>query len=810
MEFVRKKGERAAKEKWDSVQVAWTRNCDGYVGPFCYVVSHLARRRGWVKTLEDLQPQEAACDPVFYFDDVKPQSAGAAASSTGDSRAGAAQGAKPAATATAKPTLAKDKAAVRAEQKKCKNGLHFALKCQFDTHFVESARLLVLATGPECEEDIHYRSQVLTPAATQKYWADLAADSWLTPLVAILKNLQDLRALARCGFITNPETAATCSPTDPLVYMEDARSQQLQKLAYGILKHRASSCGYHGSYPGALARLVHDTPEEVERGMTAFKALLDALAWCEDSCDQARAMASRSMLKSKLMSWCGRQCQSTNFVSITALLRQFLESMWQGGPLNTIINENLNKYVRDQEIRAGTSKSSAVVSRYNNILFRGLPEHYGRKSPSERIGEQSFGNVNMDSLFSVPSKIESDLKLDRILRANEFQTWTPHTIKRSYGEQALMLAAHHARDKTMIPKAVWKTPTMPENQVIIIRPKQPEGAKPAPLKAYYTLWNSGPAMLAWRCTRDCKGDPHVHIDSKEKPEHIFVTDFKEVFVVPTQASSPLRCLIEQKNNPQLKSVGCVLKTTLKEPKTLLAWQTEQGFAHVDEETIGKVATDLQVKPLPNDCIAVGSCADRYVAQIALDAKPKMSPQELTELLHKKASCEDEAHDTEFLDQELLDEVFDQTERQNAMDRKRETEKVKNRFVARMYSIHKLVTALAPYVGKPRPHHRDHRDVKKAINKYQKKGRNIWAHWTNPDDAPIYELLPPGGKVYKDLVSQRYKVHHVGIPGSLKSFAWGRRGVPSAHALTLRQAWSWEQQLYGGECPLPQELLDLAV
>ena len=72
-----------------------------------------------------------------------------------------------------------------------------------------------------------------------------------------------------------------------------------------------------------------------------------------------------------------------------------------------------------------------------------------------------------------------------------------------------------------------------------------------------------------------------------------------------------------------------------------------------------------------------------------------------------------------------------------------------------------------------------------------------------------DLKPPDCKVYIDLAQQRFKVHHLGFPGVVRSYAWTRRGVASVVALALQQMWSWEQQLHGADCPLPPELLQLA-
>ena len=188
---------------------------------------------------------------------------------------------------------------------------------------------------------------------------------------------------------------------------------------------------------------------------------------------------------------------------------------------------------------------------------------------------------------------------------------------------------------------------------------------------------------------------------------------------------------------------------------------------------------------------------------------KVSPQELTELLHKRAFLEDNVQDLDEVDSDILDDVLPVKDRQEAVKRQKEAREHRVRFTHRTESIADLVDKLTPSLGKTRPRMRDYRAVGKAVLAFQKKGTGVWRSFIDPDDAPIKDLKPHEGRFYKDLTLQRFKIHHLRVPGEVKSFAWTRRGVPAAYAEALKQLWSWEQQLYGVECPLPPELLSLA-
>ena len=145
-----------------------------------------------------------------------------------------------------------------------------------------------------------------------------------------------------------------------------------------------------------------------------------------------------------------------------------------------------------------------------------------------------------------------------------------------------------------------------------------------------------------------------------------------------------------------------------------------------------------------------------------------------------------------------------------MERQEEIKRVRTRFEKRAHGIRKLVEKLKPHIGKPKLNHRDSRKVVSKVNKLvSKKGVHVWKSWEDPDVDLIESLAPVGGRCYKELNLQRFRVHHEDIQGSLRSFAWMRRGVPKAQAMALKQMWAWEQQAHGTPCPLPDELLQLA-
>jgi hypothetical protein len=437
----RTKGEKCSKGKWCSVQAAWIAGQDNYVGIELVVLTHLALRRGWIRSVDDLTPSSSKCDvvPVIpskstalaIHDDPAVAVVGGAGSS-GDPVAAPAVAPKAKAKPKAKASSVKALAAqdIKDERKGTANTLHYVMKAKYDQEFVNSARMFCAITAPECSEHSHYVSQVLGAADTKQYFADLAAGGYMKPLVAMLEVCSDVVVLDRCGFICELAGLQHLTLDSPEVFLEDARSQKFLSFVIGILRHRVSSCAWHSSsYPGALAALVDKDSNKVQAGLRRFKRHVLGVQFAETCGPTGVAMAGRSMLKSSLMEFCIQMGMRVDFKVVNGTFRQFLNEMFEGG-LQSVINEKLNKDIRDQEQRASSSHFSSRVSRWSACQQSGLIEAYERKPVAVPHCDTSFGEVDASSIFSVPATIESVLPGRLLCGSNTWKTFNSMTIKR--------------------------------------------------------------------------------------------------------------------------------------------------------------------------------------------------------------------------------------------------------------------------------------------------------------------------------------------------------------------------------------------
>ena len=551
-----------------------------------------------------------------------------------------------------------------------------------------------------------------------------------------------------------------------------------------------------------MALLCHSDETQVQRGLRLFQLHVEALDWSLDGCAESREMAGRSMLTSKRITWAANQGRTTRFEAVSGLLRDFLADMW-GGPHQTHTNEDINNLLRDQELRESTSKTASRMSRYQKIIFSGHFEKNGYKEVTAPHTEVSFGrNLNHDMLFEASTAIATDLRVDDVLQDNTFQTWTSQSIKRSYAESRLMTLAYERRDRTLVSKS-WMTSLLPPRQVVLIR-KTPS----SPVKGFYILWNAGRAALAWPCKYD-----GIHVRLKpdvSQLESVILTGLEDtlVKVLPTYGASPLRCLVNRRLGKDVKAIGCQMQHG--DPVPLMEWHHRRGFAGVDEKTLRILCGKWKAPALPVECQVEGQESDRLALQLVLKTEPKISPEDLDDVLHRRCALEDAVpEEPEEIDQAILDDVLQMKDRQVAQERKQESKAKAISAANRRRSLHKLVCKTAPHIGKSKA--RKHlQAVKKRYDSFLKKDPHVFSKPLDPA-TDIYNVLKPdGAKIFKDLVAQRFYVHHVDIPGSRKNFAWTRRGLRAAMAMTLQQAWAWETEIHGGECPLNAEIFRYAV
>jgi hypothetical protein len=217
------------------VNKTWMDGQDDYCGSLAYILAHLAKRKKWITSLDDLSSQSSTLDTVHL--EVLPAPAAPKAKAKGAAKAKGK--AAPAVMSAAKLRDEASKDIGRDRKRTC-HTLHFVLQNVASKEFVGEMREVCLALGAESKAHSHYTSQVLSPTQTREYFASMADFGYMQQVRAALETLGDTVALRRCGYIVDIEVAEALTLDAPCVIMEDSRAQKYIGLLMRIFKHRTS------------------------------------------------------------------------------------------------------------------------------------------------------------------------------------------------------------------------------------------------------------------------------------------------------------------------------------------------------------------------------------------------------------------------------------------------------------------------------------------------------------------------------------------------------------------------------------------
>ena len=139
-------------------------------------------------------------------------------------------------------------------------------------------RIVSLATLAEQEEFCRLMSTLKGPQSSLHYIYGCSQSKFLEVCCRTLRNLEDTKALSRCGMTTSfPEVLTkTLTPRSPQVLYESSLATRLQRCAWQLVTNMvASHTAYTHGYPGKFAGIVDAATQE----KTMHEAQKDIAAW---------------------------------------------------------------------------------------------------------------------------------------------------------------------------------------------------------------------------------------------------------------------------------------------------------------------------------------------------------------------------------------------------------------------------------------------------------------------------------------------------------------------------------------------------
>lgn len=764
-------------------------------------------QKKWVDTLDQLLPKPKR-SPLFDMNVHKAEktptivksvafaqcivasSAGASSSSSGGVQVD--KQAKPDAPTSA----ARARAKVLQERQRAKNTLHCVAQYRADKNFHHRVRRLCLVSAPEADAHSDFCKNVLGSDEVKRFFAGAASGNWLNPLCETVRTMQDLQGLAKCGFKCEFADIEGLEENSALVQFQDAEAHGMMRFMVGILHQRCASCSWHcDGWPGALGLLVHQDQCKVEQGLDKLRVATEAVEYARKSGPTGLAMSERSLLNGAFMTAVLRLAREGGFKVLSPALAGLMSDFW-GGLLQTVVCERANQRLRDCETRDCPSKTMARTKRWEALRRSPLTSMYKRDGLTIERPEQAPRNADMSSLFQHVDK-NPPLPLADICKKQIWQTWSAQSIRTAFAEQQVMIKAKETGNPSLFNKA-WVASIVPEGQLILIRKHGVVS------DAFLSLANEKVAVQGWPVE---KADLFVVLasarDKVPAVEWKVLDDIDSIFVVPTKSASPLHAMIRKAKLPSLP-IGCHLLTTgMAEP--VVRWQARQGFANVGEDALRKLKQHLKVRD--KVVVAQGmSLEDALAAELIMHCEPDITVATMSDRLHKRKILENGTGDetVSALSQEVVDDCMLLSDRRTIMGEIEGEKRQARQRVQRSGQILALMRSLEPTLkksAKPKCS-----NAAKHVQQAKKKSGHRW--WANIEGDPsfITDFMPDSGVVVVDNQDGRFMLHHAGIPGSRRSISWTTRGMELACRDCLRQLWSWEVSLTGGECPLPPEML----
>eukprot|EP00971_Amphidinium_carterae_P335294 6471069-Amphidinium_carterae.1 len=304
--------------------------------------------------------------------------------------------------------------------------------------------------------------------------------------------------------------------------------------------------------------------------------------------------------------------------------------------------------------------------------------------------------------------------------------------------------------------------------------------------AYYSIIYRGRlAALGWACIK--RGPFWFQTSGYGSLHWLVVTDINAWSVIPTRYMSPLECHRHFKQS----RIG---RSTCGETVSVLHWQAEHGFPHIEEASLRKLMHLLGIsaasKPVDLDI----PLAVHFKLQLYRQLRPDSTEYDATVAMSFAASCEcPEEPYTELLSSQLLEDCLMRSDRD---DLEKELADHHVASVTRDATASRVRAAAAQYKW----------SVAKKASKGQVASKSIAPVYKSASEHDITVMKewlksngPPCMQVCGDESNQRMQIGYRGHTFARKSFSWKVRGKTECMSSALE--WAWLQRLnHAGETP----------
>ena len=479
--------------------------------------------------------------------------------------------------------------------------------------------------------------------------------------------------------------------------------------------------------------------------------------------------------------------EATSFERVGSQMQEWLQATF-GGILQTIINENANRELRDGELRRGTSKSMSKMEKWAIPCDSGLMAKFHRTeiSPNSAIPvPQHFG---ADALFqpihdSTGNGDSVDLK--RICGKQHWHTYNTTSVGIAYVEME-MLAWARRHGKWGYFDTAWLANFIPEAHFILRKStKEP----------FFVLRVMVGAVIGCAVSKrfvdTCKyaflkmGDTQLVFLAVETLDDWRVMEHKVL--------SPLDMHLLRKGFHEGFTAEFLGKQI-----GVMDFQSRRGFPGVPESALKKMAELKGSEELHLGETSGCKYDDHLALKLMLAMEPQLSMAEARTMLLTR-NLEDDLDASGYID-DVEDEYWndvvllgDQKSSKGVLKAMREA---KERRAQVKISTQRLVTtcfeARATAKKKPKA------AAKKEAAQRKQENARLYADLSEDVHSALTARLPGPASVVTDRLNGRWICSYPNMKN--KSASWTHRGETAAAELVLRTVWGWHRSATGAEWP----------
>ncbi|CAE8636574.1 unnamed protein product [Polarella glacialis] len=646
-------------------------------------------------------------------------------------------------------------------------------------------RLVLLTTAPATKSHHNDTTLVKSCEECEDYYAKAAHGKWMAELRDTIAVLSDLRGLARAGMADSfpQKKVGGLNLASDSVVNDDSLAAIAWKLVVCLLRERASSMDWHTtSYPGSWAGMLSETQSLADASLAKFKTDWQAYVRARQiPTPVVQQMVGRSPLNSRVVEDMARLAGHCDW-TIHADLKYRVRLIFKGWGHEKMF-EDTNQKLRDYEERDGAGKVVQNFKAYQTPQVHGLIAQNRRVEIDVTSTLPTPPRNDMASIFHFSTKPVGNLPLEGILADRKWDSPTPQSEKRAYGEVALFQKLHEL-DNWQLAEESWKAGVVPEFQFVARK----DVANPAWL---FSLLVTETSVLCWPAL--CRGK-YITLDpTASHTIWLPVFSLETMVVLPTEPISPLHGVVEGSLLMDALGVQCKIMGV---EQALLLWQARRGFASVSEAAMSKVYKELGISApgcessdTPADPELLGDLETALALGLTRHLCPDMDETTCSMVMHMRKvvsvgipdDIDDEGFDSEVLDDLALKsdskviknymETCVVNKQKRAGLTKTVDQLVKHSFVAR------------PFRLKPKSKSKSTPAVAAAASG---KDRNYAAN--SSADELLRRHKPSSAIITKDEANGRYLVCQPSLGVPRRSISWTQRGIAEAQEETLSIAW----------------------